>query len=89
MARPQKARHRKRLKTVDETIATVAQGLQMEGSSTINKLNFLDKRFPKESEMPARDKYWVFSRYARGYRKGANRQPKFTKISNRTNPEGF
>lgn len=88
MGRHQKARMRSRLKAVDNTIANVAFGLQHEGLN-VKKLNILDKTFPKESEMPAKDKYWVFARYARNYRKGAHRQPKFTKISNRTNPLGF
>lgn len=88
MSRLQKARQRKRLKAVDSTIAAVASGLRQQGL-TINKLNLLDKSFPKEHEMPSRDKYWIFARYARNYRKGAHRQPKFTKISNRTNPPGF
>jgi len=88
MGRHQKARQRSRLQAVDSTIANVAAGLRGEGV-TIKKLSLLDKNFPKEHEMPARDKYWVFARYARNYRKGAHRQPKFTKISNRTNPVGF
>ena len=35
---------------------------------------------PKEHEMPARDKYTVFSPHARGYRKGVHKVPKFTRV---------
>ncbi len=35
---------------------------------------------PKEHEMPARDKYTVFSPQARGYRKGIHKVPKWTRV---------
>ena len=35
---------------------------------------------PKEHEMPARDKYTVFSPHARGYRKGIHKVPKWTRV---------
>lgn len=60
---------------------------------------------PKESEMPARDKYTVFSPHVEGYRKGIHKVPKFTRvrppffpllfalnalqITHRVNPRGF
>lgn len=89
MSRTQKARQRKRLRAVDGVIATVAAALGAQ-NMTLRKLNFLTgPDFPKESEMPAKDKYWVFSRKGREYRKGAHREPKFTKISNRKPPFGF
>jgi hypothetical protein len=50
----------------------------------------LAKQLPKESEMSPRDKYTVFSRTGRGYRKGAHKVPKFTKVPlPRTSPPGF
>lgn len=88
MSRLQKARQRKRLRAVDETVNTVGLGLASRGEG-IKKLLTLQKTLPSEQSMAARDKYWVFSRYARNYRKGAHRQPKFTKISNRVQPDGF
>lgn len=87
MSRYQKARQRRRLRHVDETIATVAKGLASKGE-TVHALEKL-KMLPKESEMPARDKYWIFNRTSRNYRKGAHRQPKFTKVTNRVPPPGF
>ena len=35
---------------------------------------------PKEHEMPPRDKYTVFSRHAKGYRKGIHKVPKWTRV---------
>ena len=35
---------------------------------------------PKESEMPAKDKYTVFSSWDKGYRKGIHKVPKFTRV---------
>ena len=36
---------------------------------------------PKEHEMPARDKYTVFSPHEKGYRKGIHKVPKWTRVS--------
>ncbi|KAG2227309.1 hypothetical protein INT45_004264 [Circinella minor] len=83
MSGTRKANVRKRLKAVDEVIATVAEsGVRCKA---------LDKALalPKESEMQARDKYTVFSRYARGHRKSLHKVPKFTKKTDRTSPPGF
>ncbi|PRT52564.1 54S ribosomal protein L31, mitochondrial [Wickerhamiella sorbophila] len=88
MSQPQKARQRSRLRAVDQTISTVAKGLASEGL-TIHKIVRFDKELPKESEMPAKDKYWIFNKTSINYRKGAHRQPKFTKVTNRVPPEGF
>lgn len=35
---------------------------------------------PKEHEMPPRDKYTVFSRHTKGYRKGIHKVPKWTRV---------
>ncbi|CDO95912.1 unnamed protein product [Kluyveromyces dobzhanskii CBS 2104] len=57
----------------------------------VKSLRILDKAqyFPKESEMSATDKYSVFSRYSKGYRKGIHKVPKWTKLSIRRNPRHF
>ncbi|CAO3635298.1 mitochondrial ribosomal protein L31-domain-containing protein [Mucor lusitanicus] len=83
MSATRKANVRKRLKAVDDVIATVAE-------SGV-KCKALDEALalPKESEMLARDKYTVFSRSANGYRKSVHKVPKFTKLTNRTSPPGF
>ncbi|CAL1704139.1 unnamed protein product [Somion occarium] len=78
-----KANARARLKKVDAVIEAVrASGVEC---AALNKALEL----PKEHEMPARDKYTVFSRYERGYRKGIHKVPKWTRITQRTNPLGF
>lgn len=51
----------------------------------LNKPSF----FPKESEMLPRDKYTAFNRTSSGYRKSLHKIPKWTKLSNRKNPEFF
>lgn len=83
MSATRKANVRKRLRAVDDVIATVAE-------SGV-KCKALDEALalPKESEMLARDKYTVFSRNATGYRKSVHKVPKFTKLTNRTSPAGF
>jgi hypothetical protein len=35
---------------------------------------------PKEHEMPAKDKYTIFSPHERGYRKGIHKVPKWTRV---------
>lgn len=83
MSTTRKANVRKRLRDVDNVIAAVAE-------SGVN-CKALDEALalPKESEMLARDKYTVFSRAAKGYRKSVHKVPKFTKLTNRTSPAGF
>lgn len=51
----------------------------------LNKASF----FPKEYQMSAKDKYTVFDKKSRGYRKGIHKVPKWTKISARRNPQFF
>ncbi|GJJ12207.1 hypothetical protein Clacol_006448 [Clathrus columnatus] len=78
-----KANQRKRLKRVDAVIETVRQS-GVECTALDEAL-----RLPKEHEMPARDKYTVFSAKAVGYRKGIHKVPKWTRMTLRTNPRGF
>ena len=56
-----------------------------EGMRLINKPSF----FPKESQMSSKDKYTVFDKKARGYRKGIHKVPKWTKLSMRKNPQFY
>ncbi|KAM5539085.1 hypothetical protein V8D89_007308 [Ganoderma adspersum] len=83
LSRTRKANVRARLKQVDSVIEAVrASGVQCKA---------LDKalELPKEHEMPPRDKYTVFSRHTKGYRKGIHKVPKWTRLTLRTNPKGF
>ncbi|PCH38336.1 mitochondrial ribosomal protein L31 [Wolfiporia cocos MD-104 SS10] len=78
-----KANARKRLKNVDAVIEAVrASGVEC---GALTKALAL----PKEHEMSPRDKYTVFTRHARGYRKGIHKVPKWTRLTLRTNPTGF
>ncbi|KAF8928905.1 hypothetical protein BGZ47_001374, partial [Haplosporangium gracile] len=48
------------------------------------------KAEPTEAQMPAKDKYTVFSRTFKGYRKSVHKVPHFTKVAvPRTAPAGF
>ncbi|KAF2207087.1 hypothetical protein CERZMDRAFT_122821 [Cercospora zeae-maydis SCOH1-5] len=44
---------------------------------------------PTEAEMLPRDKYTIFDKKVRGYRKGIHKLPKWTRVSQRLNPPGF
>ncbi|KAL9531696.1 hypothetical protein SMMN14_04254 [Sphaerulina musiva] len=44
---------------------------------------------PTEAEMLPRDKYSIFDKKVRGYRKGVHKLPKWTRVSQRLNPPGF
>lgn len=90
MSSRQKYRQRKRLQTVDETVALLTDSLKKlnQESKIIQKLND-PAVFPKESEMAPQDKYTIFSKHSRGYRKGLHKVPKWTRLSNRVNPKYF
>ena len=57
----------------------------------VKSLRLLNKPsiFPREFQMSPKDKYSVFDKKARGYRKGVHKVPKWTKLSLRTNPRYF
>ncbi|CAN6665193.1 large ribosomal subunit protein mL60 [Trichomonascus vanleenenianus] len=88
MSRHQKARQRLRLKIVDRNVARLFAGLKQSGQSCSTVDKFL-RHVPTEAEMPAKDKYTIFSRKSKTYRKGAHREPKWTRLTNRTFPRGF
>ncbi|EGP89487.1 unnamed protein product [Zymoseptoria tritici ST99CH_3D1] len=44
---------------------------------------------PTEQEMLPKDKYSIFDKKVRGYRKGIHKLPKWTRVSQRLNPPGF
>ncbi|GMM38166.1 mitochondrial 54S ribosomal protein YmL31 [Saccharomycopsis crataegensis] len=90
MSSRQKYRQRKRLQEVDHTIELLTKSLAETNQTckAIEKLND-PAVFPKESEMAAKDKYTIFSRHSKGYRKGLHKVPKWTKVSHRVNPENF
>ncbi|KAK0279140.1 hypothetical protein LTR35_008875 [Friedmanniomyces endolithicus] len=59
------------------------------GSDTIKLIERWKAEMPTEAEMLPRDKYSMFDRKARGYRKGVHKLPKWTRVSQRLNPPGF
>ncbi|OCH95632.1 mitochondrial 54S ribosomal protein YmL31 [Obba rivulosa] len=83
LSRTRKANVRARLKAVDSVIEAVrASGVECAALTKALEL-------PKEHEMPAKDKYTIFTPHARGYRKGIHKVPKWTRLTLRTNPRGF
>jgi len=58
-------------------------------TGTIKLLERWKADMPTEGEMLPRDKYSMFDRKAKGYRKGVHKLPKWTRVSQRLNPPGF
>ncbi|EKG15262.1 General substrate transporter [Macrophomina phaseolina MS6] len=73
---------------VDSVVATLDKALAKQGVST-KKLDRWKEEMPTEQEMLAKDKYTVFDRYEKKYRKGLHKLPKWTRVSQRLNPPGF
>lgn len=69
MSRFQKRRQRLRLRAVDDVVATVDAALARRGQ-TVEAVERWKAEMPTEAEMLPRDKYTMFNRYARKYRKG-------------------
>ncbi|KAK1831718.1 mitochondrial ribosomal protein L31-domain-containing protein [Podospora conica] len=84
----QKYRQRKRLRAVDSVVATVDAALARTGE-TLAQLERWKAEMPTEAEMLAKDKYTMFDRKAKRYRKGIHKLPKWTRVSQRLNPPGY
>ena len=69
LSAPQKARQRKRLRAVDTVIATIDTALRKQGSS-LKEVERWKAEMPREEEMRPKDKYTVFDRKEKRYRKG-------------------
>ncbi|KAI9641501.1 hypothetical protein NHQ30_010310 [Ciborinia camelliae] len=65
----QKARQRKRLRAVDTVVATVDRALAAQGITT-KAVERWKEEMPTEQEMLPRDKYTMFDRKEKKYRKG-------------------
>jgi hypothetical protein len=65
----QKRRHRMRLRAVDSVVATVDAALAKQGQ-TLEALERWKAEMPTEAEMLPKDKYTMFDRKAKRYRKG-------------------
>ncbi|KPM36261.1 hypothetical protein AK830_g10315 [Neonectria ditissima] len=69
MSKFQKRRHRMRLRAVDSVVATVDAALAKNGQ-TLEALERWKAEMPTEEEMLPKDKYTMFDRYSKRYRKG-------------------
>lgn len=64
-------------------------GAQARAQGTIKLIERWKAEMPTEQEMLPRDKYTMFDRKQKGYRKGVHKLPKWTRVSQRLNPPGF
>lgn len=64
-------------------------GSKARREGTMKVLERWKAEMPTEAEMLPRDKYTMFDRKAKGYRKGVHKLPKWTRVSQRVNPPGF
>lgn len=68
LSRLQKARQRKRLRAVDNVVSVVEQALAKQGL-TAKALERWKDEMPREEEMLPKDKYTIFDRKEKKYRK--------------------
>lgn len=66
----QKARQRKRLRAVDKVVDTLHAALQRNGMVTTKAIERWEAEMPREEEMLPKDKYTIFDRKEKKYRKG-------------------
>ena len=76
----QKRRQRKRLRLVDNVIATIDTALAKKGE-TSKAVERWKMEMPREEEMLPKDKYTVFDRKEKKYRKGIHSEFLFGRIS--------
>ncbi|KAI1467159.1 mitochondrial ribosomal protein L31 [Daldinia caldariorum] len=88
LSRFQKARQRKRLRAVDSVVETIENALAKKGE-TLKALETWKETMPTEAEMLPKDKYTMFDRKEKRYRKGIHKLPKWTRVSQRVNPPGY
>ena len=69
LSRFQKARQRQRLRAVDAVVDTLDKALARQGE-TLKALETWKAEMPTEAEMLPRDKYTMFDRKEKKYRKG-------------------
>jgi hypothetical protein len=68
LSSPQKYRQRKRLRAVDNVVATVSAALAKKGE-TLKQLERWQAEMPTEAEMLPKDKYTIFDQKEKRYRK--------------------
>ncbi|RDW65507.1 54S ribosomal protein L31 [Coleophoma crateriformis] len=84
----QKQRQRRRLRAVDTVVSVIDQALAKKGITTKAVERWKDE-MPIEQEMLPKDKYTIFDRKEKKYRKGIHKLPKWTRLSQRLNPPGY
>lgn len=70
LSNPQKRRQRKRLRLVDKVVATVDLALQRQNMELGRNVIRWKEEMPSEQEMRPKDKYTMFDRKEKKYRKG-------------------
>ncbi|KAK6362303.1 hypothetical protein TWF730_006000 [Orbilia blumenaviensis] len=88
LSRFQKYRQRQRLRRVDRIVETISNALAQQGMVS-KAVETWKAEMPTEAEMLPRDKYTIFDKKHKGYRKGIHKLPKWTRVSQRINPIGF
>ncbi|KAL9128625.1 MAG: hypothetical protein Q9217_002721 [Psora testacea] len=83
LSSPQKRRQRKRLRLVDNVVATVDRTLKKYDMKPASSLERWKEEMPTEAEMRARDKYSMFDRKEKSYRKGVHSEFVFHKTGPR------
>ena len=71
---------------ITEQDDVLVQGGEVVGCKAIERWK---REMPTEAEMKPKDKYTIFDRKEKRYRKGIHKLPKWTRVSQRVNPPGF
>ena len=69
ISQPQKARQRKRLRSVDRVVDTISAALARNGQKA-RSVDRWYREMPREEEMLPKDKYTLFDKKEKTYRKG-------------------
>ncbi|KAF2860386.1 hypothetical protein K470DRAFT_270760 [Piedraia hortae CBS 480.64] len=69
--------------------SAITMGSYARARGTFKLLERWKAEMPTEREMLPKDKYTMFDRKRRSYRKGVHLLPKWTRVSQRVNPPGF
>lgn len=89
MSQNRKFRQRERLRAVDNVISTLSESVSALGLQCKALDRAVTEVIP-EKEMLSKDKYTIFSRSSKGYRKGIHKVPKWIRVAlPRQNPQGF
>lgn len=80
LSKTRKLRQRRRLRKVDSVLRTLHESLSKAGL-TCHALERQMREIRSEAEMPPKDKYTVFDKKSKKYRKSIHLVPKFTRIT--------